>query len=75
MPILFDHFLVFSDFFPIFSNADFGNSRGGSEKIGINRKKSDLSIRDPLSLPSCDWYRIYLAMWLNSSVGRAADLI
>ena len=36
---------------------------------------SDFSIRDPLSLPSCDWYRIYLAMWWNSSVGRAADLI
>ena len=35
---------------------------------------SDFSIRDPLSLPSCDWYRIYLAMWWNSSVGRAADL-
>ena len=34
---------------------------------------SDFSIRDPLSLPSCDWYRIYLAMWWNSSVGRAAD--
>ena len=28
---------------------------------------SDVSIRDPLSLPSCDWYRIYLAMWWNSS--------
>ena len=36
---------------------------------------SDFSIRDPLSLPSCNWYRIYLAMWWNSSVGRAADLI
>ena len=36
---------------------------------------SDFSIRDPLSLPSCDWYRIYLAMWWNSSVGRAAYLI
>ena len=36
---------------------------------------SDFSIGDPLSLPSCDWYRIYLAMWWNSSVGRAADLI
>ena len=36
---------------------------------------SDFSIRDPLSLPSCDWYRIYLAMWWSSSVGRAADLI
>ena len=36
---------------------------------------SDFSIRDPLSLPSCDWYRIYLAMWWHSSVGRAADLI
>ena len=36
---------------------------------------SDFSIRDPLSLPRCDWYRIYLAMWWNSSVGRAADLI
>ena len=36
---------------------------------------SDFSIRDPLSLPSCDWYRIYLEMWWNSSVGRAADLI
>ena len=36
---------------------------------------SDFSIRDPLSLPSCDWYRIYLVMWWNSSVGRAADLI
>ena len=36
---------------------------------------SDFSIRDPLSLLSCDWYRIYLAMWWNSSVGRAADLI
>ena len=36
---------------------------------------SDFSIRDPLSLPSCDWYRIYLAIWWNSSVGRAADLI
>ena len=36
---------------------------------------SDFSIRDPLSLPSCDLYRIYLAMWWNSSVGRAADLI
>ena len=36
---------------------------------------SDFSIRDPLSLPSCDWYRIYLAMWWNSSFGRAADLI
>ena len=36
---------------------------------------SDFSIRDPLSLPSCDWYRIYLTMWWNSSVGRAADLI
>ena len=35
---------------------------------------SDFSIRDPLSLSSCDWYRIYLAMWWNSSVGRAADL-
>ena len=36
---------------------------------------SDFSIRDPLSLPSFDWYRIYLAMWWNSLVGRAADLI
>ena len=36
---------------------------------------SDFSIRDPLSLPSCDWYMIYLAMWWNSSVGRTADLI
>ena len=36
---------------------------------------SDFSIRDPLSLPRSDWYRIYLAMWWNSSVGRAADLI
>ena len=36
---------------------------------------SDFSIRDPLSLPSCDWYMIYLAMWWNSSVGRATDLI
>ena len=36
---------------------------------------SDFSIRDPLSLPSCEWYRIYLAMWWNSAVGRAADLI
>ena len=34
----------------------------------------DFSIRDPLSLPSCDWYRIYLAMLWISSVGRAADL-
>ena len=32
---------------------------------------SDFSI----SLLSSDWYRIYLAMWWNSSVGRAADLI
>ena len=31
---------------------------------------SDFSIRDPLSLPSCYWYRIHLAMWWNSSVGR-----
>ena len=29
MPILIDHFLVF----PIFSNADFGNSRGDREKL------------------------------------------
>ena len=36
---------------------------------------SDFSIRDPFSLPSCDWYRVYLEMWWNSSVGRAADLI
>ena len=36
---------------------------------------SYFSIKDPLSLPSCDWYKIYLAMWWNSSVGRAADLI
>ena len=36
---------------------------------------SDFSIRDPLSRPSCDWYRIYLAMWWNSLVGRAADLM
>ena len=45
-----------------------------SSNPGINNT-SDFSIRDPLSLPSCDWYRIYLAMWWNSSVGRAADLI
>ena len=36
---------------------------------------SNFLIKDPLSLPSCDWYRIYLAMWWNSSVGRAAYLI
>ena len=31
---------------------------------------SDFSIRDPLSLPSCDWYRIYLAMWWNRVLGE-----
>ena len=36
---------------------------------------SDFSIRDSLSLPSCDWYRIFLAMWWISSGGRAAVLI
>ena len=47
-----------------------------SSNPGMNNT-SDFSIRDPLSLPSCDsdWYRVYLAMWWNSSVGRAADLI
>ena len=39
----------------------------------VKNNTSDFSIRDPLSLPSCDWYRIYLAMWWNSSVDRAAD--
>ena len=45
-----------------------------SSNTGKNNT-SDFSIRDSLSLPSCDWYRIYLAMWWSSSVGRAADLI
>ena len=43
-----------------------------------NRDKnntSDFSIRDPLSLPSCDWYWICLAMLWNSSGFRAADFI
>ena len=44
-----------------------------SSNLG-KKNTSDFSIRDPLSLPSCDWYRIYLAMLWISSVGRAADL-
>ena len=39
MLILFNHFLVFSDFFR-FSQCRFWEFQGGSEKIGINRKKS-----------------------------------
>ena len=46
----------------------------GLTAVGL-RVSDVFSIRDPLSLPSCDWYRIYLAMWWNSSVGRATDLI
>ena len=37
------------------------SSNPGMAAIGINNT-SDFSIRDPLSLPSCDWYRIYLAI-------------
>ena len=33
---------------PIFSDADFGNSKGGSEKIGIYRKKSEKTKNDPI---------------------------
>ena len=36
---------------PIFSDADFGNSKGESEKIGINRKKSGKTKNDPI-IPS-----------------------
>ena len=35
-------------FFPIFSDADFGNSKGGSEEIVINRKKSEKTKNDPI---------------------------
>ena len=28
---------------------------------------ADFSYRDPLSLPSCDWYRVYVVMWRNGS--------
>ena len=46
-----------------------------SSKPGKNNI-SDFSNRDQLSLPLYKiWYNIYLAMWSNSSVGRAADLI
>ena len=38
----------FFRFFPIFSDADFGNSKGGSEKTGINRKKSEKTKNDPI---------------------------
>ena len=33
---------------PIFSDADFRNSKGGSEKIGINRKKSEKTKNYPI---------------------------
>ena len=33
---------------PIFFDADFGNSKGGSEKIGINWKKSEKTKKDPI---------------------------
>ena len=36
---------------------------------------SDFSYRDPLSIPSCDWYRVYLVIWWNSSGGKVASLI
>ena len=36
---------------------------------------SDLSIRDPLSLPSCDWYRIYLAMWWIREIAQLVELL
>ena len=36
---------------------------------------SDFSCLDPLSLPSCDWYRVYLVFWRNGSGGRAASFI
>ena len=29
---------------------------------------------DPLSLPSCDWYKVYLVMWRDGSGVRAAGL-
>ena len=36
---------------------------------------SDFSNWDPLSLPSCDWYMVYLVLWRNESGDRAAGLI
>ena len=38
-------------------DADVPNSNPGKNNT------SDFLNRDSLSIPSCDWYRIYLAMW------------
>ena len=46
MPIFFDHFLVFSVFFSIFSNADFGNSRGDRKNWHKSEKIGQIGLKD-----------------------------